>query len=61
MANAERSGGPTVAFGAAADPVTARLHATRLGLWLIAGILAIRQVAVVLSTPSGSRLTDLET
>ncbi|MFF4790547.1 bifunctional glycosyltransferase 87/phosphatase PAP2 family protein [Streptomyces sp. NPDC001276] len=61
MANAERSGGPAAAFGAAADPATARLHATRLGLWLIAGILAIRQVAVVLGTPRGSRLTDLET
>ncbi|MEV5008272.1 bifunctional glycosyltransferase 87/phosphatase PAP2 family protein [Streptomyces sp. NPDC056159] len=61
MANAERSGGPAAAFGAVADPATARLHATRLGLWLIAGILAIRQVAVVLGTPRGSRLTDLET
>ncbi|MGW4818990.1 bifunctional glycosyltransferase 87/phosphatase PAP2 family protein [Streptomyces sp. NPDC004227] len=61
MANAERSGGPAAAFGAAADPATARLHASRLGLWLIAGILAIRQVAVVLGTPRGSRLTDLET
>jgi hypothetical protein len=33
----------------------------RLGLWLIAGILAVRQVAAVLSTPRGERLTDLET
>ncbi|MFI9598526.1 bifunctional glycosyltransferase 87/phosphatase PAP2 family protein [Streptomyces sp. NPDC052043] len=61
MANAERGGGPAAAFGAAADPATARLHATRLGLWLIAGILAVRQVAAVLTTPRDSRLTDLET
>ncbi|MEU6405918.1 phosphatase PAP2 family protein [Streptomyces sp. NPDC046985] len=37
------------------------MRLARLGLWLIAGILAVRQVAVVLSTPSGERLTDLET
>ncbi|WP_445530065.1 bifunctional glycosyltransferase 87/phosphatase PAP2 family protein [Streptomyces cyslabdanicus] len=61
MANAERGGGPAAAFGAAADPTTARLYATRLGLWLIAGILAVRQVAAVLTTPRDSRLSDLET
>ncbi|MFF9121780.1 bifunctional glycosyltransferase 87/phosphatase PAP2 family protein [Streptomyces sp. NPDC014889] len=61
MADAQHSGGAAAALGAAADPVTARLHATRLGLWLIAGTLAIRQVAAVLTTPRGSRLTDLET
>ncbi|MFJ8346313.1 bifunctional glycosyltransferase 87/phosphatase PAP2 family protein [Streptomyces sp. NPDC094153] len=61
MANAEHGGGPAAAFGAAADPATARLHAIRLALWLIAGILAIRQVAAVLTSPRGSRLTDLET
>jgi hypothetical protein len=33
----------------------------RLGLWLVAAVLAVRQVAVVLSTPQGDRLTDLET
>jgi hypothetical protein len=33
----------------------------RLGLWLVAAVLAVRQVAVVLSTPQGERLTDLET
>ncbi|MGV9253994.1 bifunctional glycosyltransferase 87/phosphatase PAP2 family protein [Streptomyces sp. NPDC003697] len=57
MANVEHSGGPAGALGVAAG----RLGAARLGLWLIAGILAIRQVAVVLATPRGERLTDLET
>jgi hypothetical protein len=33
----------------------------RLGLWLVAVVLAVRQVAVVLGTPRGERLTDLET
>nr|WP_241267346.1 bifunctional glycosyltransferase 87/phosphatase PAP2 family protein [Streptomyces scabichelini] len=33
----------------------------RAGLWLVAAVLAVRQVAVVLSTPKGERLTDLET
>jgi hypothetical protein len=39
----------------------ARLRAARLGLWLVATILAVRQLAVVLGTPRGERLTDLET
>ncbi|GAA4049233.1 bifunctional glycosyltransferase 87/phosphatase PAP2 family protein [Streptomyces shaanxiensis] len=37
------------------------MRVARLGLWLIVAILAAREVAVVLSTPSGERLTDLET
>ncbi|MER6921449.1 hypothetical protein ABT314_21045, partial [Streptomyces spiralis] len=62
MADAERSGAGAGAFSAAAGaPARARLHAARLGLWLIAGVLAIRQVAAVLTTPPGQRLTDLET
>ncbi|MET8243198.1 bifunctional glycosyltransferase 87/phosphatase PAP2 family protein [Streptomyces sp. NPDC005202] len=62
MANAEHSGRPAGAFGAAAGDATRdRLGAARLGLWLIAGVLAVRQVAVVLATPRGERLTDLET
>ncbi|MET9143679.1 phosphatase PAP2 family protein [Streptomyces sp. NPDC004042] len=65
MADAKHSGGPVAAFGggaaAAAAPAGGRLRAARLGLWLIAGLLAIRQVAVVLATPRGDRLTDLET
>lgn len=65
MANAEQSGRPAEAFGATAvgtaTPAQARLRAARLGLWLVAAVLAVRQVAVVLSTPRGDRLTDLET
>ncbi|WP_316743012.1 bifunctional glycosyltransferase 87/phosphatase PAP2 family protein [Streptomyces sp. MK7] len=62
MTDAEHSGAGAGAFGAAAGhPAGARLHAARLGLWLIAGVLAVRQVAAVLTTPPGQRLTDLET
>lgn len=62
MANAEHSGQAAEAFGATAvGAARARLRAARLGLWLIAAILAVRQLAVVLSTPRGERLTDLET
>ncbi|WP_196217926.1 bifunctional glycosyltransferase 87/phosphatase PAP2 family protein [Streptomyces blattellae] len=62
MANAEHSGRPAGAFGATAvGTARARLRAARLGLWLVAAILAVRQVAVVLSTPRGERLTNLET
>ncbi|MFK4105379.1 bifunctional glycosyltransferase 87/phosphatase PAP2 family protein [Streptomyces sp. NPDC019531] len=52
MANAEHSG---------TSEVQARLRVARLALWLVAAVLAVRQVAVVLSTPRGERLTDLET
>ncbi|MFE5815174.1 phosphatase PAP2 family protein [Streptomyces sp. NPDC056479] len=62
MANAEHGGRPAEALGATAvGAVRIRLRLTRLGLWLVAAILAVRQVAVVLSTPRGERLTDLET
>ncbi|MCX4761620.1 phosphatase PAP2 family protein [Streptomyces sp. NBC_01275] len=62
MANAEHSGRTAEAFGpAAAGTARARLRAARLGLWLVAAVLAVRQVAVVLRTPRGERLTDLET
>ncbi|MER6123772.1 bifunctional glycosyltransferase 87/phosphatase PAP2 family protein [Streptomyces sp. NPDC001795] len=62
MANVEHSGQVGNAFGAgAAEQAKARLNATRVGLWLITAVLAVRQVAVVLSTPQGERLTDLET
>ncbi|UUU34283.1 phosphatase PAP2 family protein [Streptomyces sp. CA-210063] len=48
--------------GAVSAGVTAaRLGTVRAVLWLVAGILAVRQIAVVLSTPRGERLTDLET
>lgn len=62
MADAEHGGRPAEALGATAvGTVRARLRVARLGLWLIAAILGVRQVAVVLSTPRGERLTDLET
>ncbi|MGW2524750.1 bifunctional glycosyltransferase 87/phosphatase PAP2 family protein [Streptomyces sp. NPDC001617] len=62
MANVEHSGRPAGAYGATAvGGVRGRLRAARLGLWLVAAVLAVRQVAVVLSTPRGERLTDLET
>ncbi|MFJ8590298.1 bifunctional glycosyltransferase 87/phosphatase PAP2 family protein [Streptomyces sp. NPDC093598] len=62
MANADHGGRPAKAFGAtAAGGTRARLRVARLGLWLIAALLAARQVAVVLATPRGERLTDLET
>lgn len=59
MANLEPSGASTEAFEQTAHG--ARLRATRLALWAVAAILAVRQMAVVLTTPSGERLTDLET
>ncbi|AZM53006.1 hypothetical protein DMA15_10685 [Streptomyces sp. WAC 01529] len=61
MANVEHSG-PGNALGTGqADGPGARIGAARIALWLIAAFLAIRQVAVVLRTPKGERLTDLET
>ncbi|MFI2377476.1 bifunctional glycosyltransferase 87/phosphatase PAP2 family protein [Streptomyces sp. NPDC018964] len=70
MANADRGGRPAEALGATATTAAtaaeaggprARLRAARLALWLLAAVLAVRQVAVVLTTPSGERLTALET
>ncbi|MFJ9905155.1 phosphatase PAP2 family protein [Streptomyces sp. NPDC101152] len=62
MANVEHGGRPAEAFGTTAvGAVRGRLRVARLGLWLIAAVLAVRQVAVVLGTPRGERLTDLET
>jgi hypothetical protein len=52
VANAEHSG---------TTEVQARLRAARFILWLVAAVLAVREVALVLSTPRGERLTDLET
>ncbi|MFF2728034.1 bifunctional glycosyltransferase 87/phosphatase PAP2 family protein [Streptomyces sp. NPDC058008] len=45
---------------AAADPGS-RAAVVRAVLWLLAGVLAIRQAAVVLRRPPGERLADLET
>ncbi|MEU6254097.1 bifunctional glycosyltransferase 87/phosphatase PAP2 family protein [Streptomyces sp. NPDC047043] len=62
MADVEHSGRPAGTFGAtAAGAGRRRLRVARLGLWLIAAVLAVRQLAVVLRTPRGERLTDLET
>ncbi|MFC9846323.1 bifunctional glycosyltransferase 87/phosphatase PAP2 family protein [Streptomyces sp. NPDC060223] len=62
MANVEHGGRAGNAFGAgAAERAKTRLRAVRIGLWVIAAVLAIRQLAAVLSTPKGERLTDLET
>ncbi|MEU0132548.1 bifunctional glycosyltransferase 87/phosphatase PAP2 family protein [Streptomyces sp. NPDC006296] len=63
MTDVERSvRGNTADGGARAirteDP---RVAAARAVLWLLVGVLAIRQVAVVLRRPPGERLTDLET
>jgi hypothetical protein len=62
VANAEHSGRPAEPFGApAAGATKARLRAAQLGLWLVAAVLAVRQLASVLGSPRGERLTDLET
>ncbi|MFJ8307944.1 MULTISPECIES: bifunctional glycosyltransferase 87/phosphatase PAP2 family protein [unclassified Streptomyces] len=59
MANAEHGGGR----GSAVDTGTVdpRTGTARVFLWLLAGVLAIRQIAAVLRLPPGERLTDLET
>ncbi|GGW39296.1 membrane protein [Streptomyces lucensis JCM 4490] len=59
MANADHGARPADALGPAGPG--ARLLAVRLALWAVAAVLAARQVAVVLTTPDGERLTDLET
>ncbi|WP_225882427.1 bifunctional glycosyltransferase 87/phosphatase PAP2 family protein [Streptomyces aureocirculatus] len=61
MANVEhRRPGDALGTGASGTP-DPRIGAVRVALWLIAAVLAVRQVAVVLRTPKGERLTDLET
>ncbi|MFG3098316.1 bifunctional glycosyltransferase 87/phosphatase PAP2 family protein [Streptomyces sp. NPDC048202] len=59
MVDVEHGGRPADAL--AAPGPGARLRAARLALWAVAAILAVRQMAVVLTSPSGQRLTDLET
>lgn len=62
MANVEHGGRAGNAFGAGtAETAKEKLDALRIGLWVIAAVLAMRQVTVVLSTPKADRLTDLET
>ncbi|MEW2132618.1 bifunctional glycosyltransferase 87/phosphatase PAP2 family protein [Streptomyces sp. NPDC005435] len=60
MVNVEHSGRTADALGPADGPGT-RLRAARLALWAVAAILAVRQMTAVLTSPSGKRLTDLET
>ncbi|AKJ13478.1 membrane protein [Streptomyces incarnatus] len=59
MADVEHRGRAADTFGRA--PAEARMLAARLALWAVVALLAIRQLTVVLTTPSGQRLTDLET
>ncbi|MET7940173.1 bifunctional glycosyltransferase 87/phosphatase PAP2 family protein [Streptomyces sp. NPDC005302] len=61
MANVEHGGRAGDAFAAGAQTARARLRALRAGLWVVAALLAARQVAAVLGTPKADRLTDLET
>lgn len=61
MANVEHGGpGGALRTGRGGE-AEARFGAARVALWLLAAVLAIRQVAAVLRTPEGERLTDLET
>jgi hypothetical protein len=57
VANVDQ-GGPGGAVGTGA---VARLGVVRAVLWLVAGVVAVRQVAVVVRAPRSERLTDLET
>ncbi|MFG2433294.1 bifunctional glycosyltransferase 87/phosphatase PAP2 family protein [Streptomyces sp. NPDC048508] len=61
MANVEHGGRAGHTFAAGAQTARTRLRALRVGLWVIAALLAARQVAAVLGTPRADRLTDLET
>ncbi|WP_367323499.1 bifunctional glycosyltransferase 87/phosphatase PAP2 family protein [Streptomyces sp. HUAS ZL42] len=62
MADAEHNGRTAEALGATAvGAAGARVRMARLGLWLVAAVLAVRQMTLVLSTPRGERLTALET
>ncbi len=55
MANVEHGGQMSGAFGAGTtQEAKARLKVARVGLWTVAAVLAVRQVAVVLGTPRGS-------
>ncbi|MFE2299075.1 bifunctional glycosyltransferase 87/phosphatase PAP2 family protein [Streptomyces sp. NPDC059445] len=61
MANVEHGGRPGEGLVGAPETVRARVRALRVGLWAVAAVLAVRQLAAVLSTPKAERLTDLET
>jgi hypothetical protein len=57
VANAEHS----VHGGAVSGTAGTGFGLVRVVLWLLAGVLAVRQAAAVLRQPPGERLTDLET
>ncbi|MFI6468890.1 bifunctional glycosyltransferase 87/phosphatase PAP2 family protein [Streptomyces sp. NPDC050516] len=59
MANAEHGGGRDSAVDT--GTVDPGIRTARVVLWLLAGVLAARQIAAVLSLSPGERLTDLET
>ncbi|WP_343235585.1 bifunctional glycosyltransferase 87/phosphatase PAP2 family protein [Streptomyces bauhiniae] len=61
MVDVEHGGRSANTLTTAGPGPGARLRAARLALWAVAAILAARQMALVLTTPSGQRLTDLET
>ncbi|MGW0564115.1 bifunctional glycosyltransferase 87/phosphatase PAP2 family protein [Streptomyces sp. NPDC003016] len=60
MANAER-GGPGGAVGVIGAGAGGGVGVARVVLWAVVAALAVRQIATVLRTPPGERLTDLET
>ncbi|MFJ6566700.1 bifunctional glycosyltransferase 87/phosphatase PAP2 family protein [Streptomyces sp. NPDC091292] len=59
MANAEH-GGPGNVLARPTGAVNPRIAALRAALWLMAALLAVRQVTAVLRQPPGERFTDLE-
>ncbi|MEU9924759.1 bifunctional glycosyltransferase 87/phosphatase PAP2 family protein [Streptomyces griseoluteus] len=61
MVDVEHGGRSADTLATAGAGPRARLRAARLALWAVAAILAARQMALALTTPSGQRLTDLET
>ncbi|WP_446749934.1 bifunctional glycosyltransferase 87/phosphatase PAP2 family protein [Streptomyces sp. AmelKG-E11A] len=61
MAKAEHGGPGDVLLARPGDTVNPRIGAMRVGLWLMAALLAVRQITVVLRQPPGERLTDLGT
>ncbi|MFF3610784.1 phosphatase PAP2 family protein [Streptomyces sp. NPDC002580] len=61
MANMEHGGRAGDAFTGTAEIARTRVRVLRVGLWVFAALLAVRQVVAVLGTPRAERLTDLET
>ncbi|MGX2997452.1 bifunctional glycosyltransferase 87/phosphatase PAP2 family protein [Streptomyces sp. JNUCC 64] len=64
MSKAEHGPGDVLTAGSGGPPGPAahpRLAAVRVGLWVVAALLAVRQLAMALRQPDGERLIDLET